>query len=234
MRQLYRIAAAQRTAGDDARIEPRIGVGAQYGLDENPQRRDRSIGFDLDGFKMRKEGRARVPRGVGAARRNIVAQKSGQGDGRQGGKFERSGEIAKAVYNAVENPAVPTDQIELVHRQHEMPNADQMRDYGVAAGLWQKSPPRVDENDREISVRGAARGISRVALMSWCVGDHKCAIGRGEITVGDVDGYALLALVLQTVDQKRKIERLAAGAKSRRIPPQCRELVFGDRVRFME
>ena len=67
MRQPYWIAAAHRTASDDACIKPRIGIGTQHGLHEHPQRRGRLIGFDLDCFKMRKEGRARVPWGVGAS-----------------------------------------------------------------------------------------------------------------------------------------------------------------------
>ena len=70
---------------------------------------------------------------------NVVALKSGQGNGRQRGKFERSGEIAKTVYDAVENRAIPADQIELVHRQDEMTHADQMGNYGMTPGLWQKS-----------------------------------------------------------------------------------------------
>ena len=48
--------------------------------------------------------------------------------------------------------------------------------------------------------------------MARRIGDDEAAPLRGEETIGDIDGNALLALRLQAIDQQREIEIAAGGA----------------------
>ena len=80
---------------------------------------------------------------------------------------------------------------------------------------------RVDQKHGELGVRGARHHIARVLLMAWRVRDHEGALSGREITIGDVDGDALLALRFQPVDEQGIIDLLvgpvfAAVARERR------------------
>jgi hypothetical protein len=107
--------------------------------------------------------RTRIPRPIGLAARDVVAVTSGQNNGRHRGKVEQAGKIAEGVDDAAESPAIPTGQIELVHSQHEIPHANEMGDHCVARRLSQKSPPRVQENDRKVGVRRSASSVASIA-----------------------------------------------------------------------
>ena len=115
-----------------------------------------------------------------------------------------------------------------------MAHADHVRDHGVPARLRQQAPPRIDQNDGEIGVRGAARGVARIAFVARRIGDDEAAARRRKIAVGNVDGNALFALVLQAIDQQRKIDRLTAVAEARQIPRQRREFIVGDRAGLVQ
>jgi hypothetical protein len=64
------------------------------------------------------------------------------------------------------------------------------------------------------------------------VGDDEGAFLGREEAVGDVDGDALLALVLQPVHEKREVDVLARGAEAAGILLQRREVVLVDGLRL--
>ena len=114
------------------------------------------------------------------------------------------------------------DEIDLVDRQHDVADAEQRDDIGVAARLRQHALARIDQDDGEIGVRGAGRHVARVLLVARRVGDDEFALVGREEAIGDVDGDALLALGLQPVDQKREIDILAGRAVLARILGRAR------------
>ena len=195
-RHLDRIALAQCAAGDHSCVKPAVAIGPQYVLYEDAQRRSRLVGFHVNGFQMPKQARSVMPGRMRACRGDVVAVECGERNGNERGKAKRFGKVAEPADDAIINGAVPVHEIELVHRKHEVTNAHHMRDHRVPARLRQQAPARVDQNDREIGVRGAACRIARITFVTRRISDDEGAPRRRKIAVGDVDGNALFALVL--------------------------------------
>ena len=121
---------------------------------------------------------------------------------------DRCGERAIVGDDRVERGLVVADQVHLVDRQHDVADADQVREIGVAPRLGQHALARVDQDDREIGGRGAGHHVARVLLVARRVGDDELALLGREEAVGDVDGDALLALGGEAVDQQREVDLL--------------------------
>ena len=101
--------------------------------------------------------------------------------------------------------------------------------------VWvEHSLARVDEDDGEIGGGGAGRHVAGVLLVAGGVGDDELALGGGKVAVGDVDGDALLALGLQTVDEEGEVDVFAGGAVLRRIALQGGELVLEQELGVVE
>jgi hypothetical protein len=64
------------------------------------------------------------------------------------------------------------------------------------------------------------------------IGDDELAARRGEITVGDVDGDALLALGFQPVGEEREVYLACAAAQRR--PLDSGELILLDGARVVQ
>ena len=75
----------------------------------------------------------------------------------------------------------------------------------MTAGLRLHPMAGIDEDDRELTGGGAGGHVPRVLLVAGRVGDDELALVGREITVGDIDGDALLALGLEAVGQEREI-----------------------------
>ena len=135
-------------------------------------------------------------------------------------KPKRRGELGEvALRMSTKRSLVEADEVDLVDREHDVADAEQRDDVGVAAGLGEDAVLGVDEEDGEIGGRGAGRHVARVLLVAGRVGDDEAAPVGGEIAVGDVDGDALLALGDEAVDEEREID-LAAG--------RCRSVAESD------
>jgi len=70
---------------------------------------------------------------------------------------------------------------------------------------------RVDEDDGELTRRGAGRHVAGVLLVPGGVGDDELAAVGREVPVGHVDGDALLALGLEAVGEQRQVDLAGAG-----------------------
>src|SRR3546814_5084711 len=66
----------------------------------------------------------------------------------------RKGAVSEG--NAVENAFVVADEVHLVHREHDMPDTEQMREEAVAARLGQHALARIDQDHRKIEIGRAA------------------------------------------------------------------------------
>ena len=71
--------------------------------------------------------------------------------------------------------SIEADEIDLVDGQHDMADAEQRDDVGVAAGLRQQALARIDQHDGEIGAGGAGRHIARILLVAGRVGDDESA-----------------------------------------------------------
>ncbi|SLC65112.1 Uncharacterised protein [Mycobacteroides abscessus subsp. massiliense] len=100
---------------------------------------------------------------------------------------------------------VEVDQVDLVDRSHEVLDAQQLCDAGMAARLPQHAGPRVDEQDRHMRVGGAGEHVAGVALVTGGVGQDVAATFCGEEPVGHVDGDALFAFGAQAIGKRGQI-----------------------------
>ncbi len=98
-----------------------------------------------------------------------------------------------------------------------MANPQQRSNIAVATGLVFDTVTRIDQDNREITGRGTGGHIARVLLVTWGVGNNKFALSSAEITVGHINGDALLALSLQAVDQQRQVNIITCGADFFRV-----------------
>ena len=147
---------------------------------------------------------------------------------------QRLGEFLESGDNLAEHALVERDEVDLVDRQHDMTDAEQRGDDRVPVGLGQQALARVDQQDRQIGVRGAGRHVAGVLLVSGRVGDDERTPRRGEIAVGDVDGDALFALGLEAVDEQREIDLLPDRAVLLRITFERGELILEDQLLLVE
>src|SRR5690606_34892732 len=102
-------------------------------------------------------------------------------------------------------------QIHLVDSNHNMANAQQGGDVAVTTGLCHHPVARIDQNDRQVTGGCTSRHVACVLLVTGCVSDNELAFSGRKITVGHVDGNALLPLSLQAVNQQRQIDFFDGG-----------------------
>src|SRR5882724_1527824 len=104
----------------------------------------------------------------------------------------------------------------------------------MAAGLGQHALARIDQNDGKVGIGSTGRHVAGILLMARRVGDDELAFVGGEEAIGDVDGNALLALGLQSVDQKREIDVIAGGAELLGILFRRSQRVFEQQLGVIE
>jgi hypothetical protein len=121
----------------------------------------------------------------------------------QRGKAEIGANLRYVSAIAVKVRSVKFDEIELVDREHDVPDAEERADQRMPAGLDDDALARIDQHQREIDGRGAGRHVAGVLLVPRGVGDDERApLGR-EKAIGEIDGDALLALIFKPVEQQR-------------------------------
>src|SRR5207248_11671451 len=85
-----------------------------------------------------------------------------------------------------------------------VPDPEQPKDTRMPLRLRLDSSARVQEQNCELCIRSAGSHVARVLLMPGSVGKNELSPRSAEITVGDVDSNALLALCAETVGLQRK------------------------------
>ncbi len=113
----------------------------------------------------------------------------------------------------LEDGAVEPHLVHLVDRHDDLRNREQRRDGGMPARLRRDSARGVHEDDGEIRGARARDHVARVLLVAGRVGDDEAAPRRREVTVGDVDGDALLAFEREPVGEEREVEAARAAPR---------------------
>ncbi|MNH94734.1 hypothetical protein D3C73_473580 [compost metagenome] len=186
-----------------------------------------TAGGKLQRFDQR---RAFIPRHrLIAGENDILAL---QGRHRNGGDLphtECQCEFAEFGRDLFEHCLVVTDQVDLVDRQHELPDAHQRRDRCVPTGLFEQADAGVSQKDGEIGGRGAGHHVAGILLVAGCIGDDEGAAIRGEIAIGDIDRDALFAFCLKAIEQQREIGQAEIVLRAT-VTRKRRRLVFLDRL----
>ncbi len=210
----HRVARPDPPRGERAGIAAEAGIGPVDPLHRQAERLAGTVFGNLDLLEMGEQGRPAVPGRARARRDDIVALAGGERDGHQRLEAERPGELGEFVANVDEALLVEADEIDLVHRQHDVADAEQRDDVGVAAGLGEDAVLGIDQEHGEIGGRGAGRHVARVLNVAGRVGDDEAAPVGGEIAVGDVDGDALLALGGKSIDDEGEVDLARRSCRS--------------------
>ena len=232
----------QRAADDDAvaaveharRHVPRIAAAAGLRPDHRLHMEARRLFVlvrrDRHGLKMLKHRRALVPGHALAAAHDIVAVARDDRDRLDMFECELRREHLILVADRVERRLPAIDQVHLVDDQQDAPDAEQRENAAVAQGLPGQAGLGVDQQQRKFGVRGAGHHVAGILLMARRVGDDEGALRCAEIAIGHVDGDALLALGLKTVEQQGIVEIFAGGAEFLRQMDEIRHLVVRHRA----
>ena len=202
---------------------------AQHELHRHAERRVAPLGADVERFHMVEQSGTAIPGHGGGATHHIVAGQRRDRNGDDVGEVEALRQLAKLCLDGTESGFRIADQIHLVDGEHHVPDTDKMANGGVAARLALHSMARIDEQDRDVGVRGASRHVAGILLVPGRIDDDEAALPGLEIAPGDVDGNTLLALSLKAVEQQAEIDLVAVLQAILRGVYDCRALVLGDR-----
>ena len=230
------VARAKDAAGDAAGVAAVVGMPGGHRADHDLHGEAAVFGVVVGtggDFLEVAQQRGRVaPRHVRGRRNDVVAGERGQRDRSDIVDVEAARERRELVADRLEGGLPVTDEVHLVHAQHQLRDAEQRGEEGVAPRLLHDARAGVDEDQREIGGGGAGDHVAGVLHVAGRVRDDELPPRRREIAVGDIDGDALLALGAETVRQQCEVDvveaLLAAGALDRL------ELVLEDPFRVVE
>ncbi len=188
------------------------------------------LGVGVHTFEMLHERRAVMPFHGVRSGEDVVAIARGDRDWRNGRKAQIFGDGEVFGDDLVEAGAGMLHQIHLVHRQNGMTDAHHVGDIGMSLGLGQHALARIHQNDGEVRRRGARRHVARVLLVTGRVGDDELALFRIEEAIGHIDGDALLALGLKTIQQQGEVDFLTCSAVLAGIALKHLDLVFEEQL----
>ena len=221
-----RVARLHAPAGDGAGEAAEIQVGPVDPLHRQAERRVGQRGVHIHRLQMRQQRRAAVPGRLIRFFHHIDAEARRDRDGDLTLEIQSRRELAEVRHDVVKHLLAVIHQVDLVHRQHDVADAQQRGDIGVAAGLGQHALARVNQDDGQIAVGGAGRHVAGILFVARRVGDDELALVGGEEAVGDINGDALLPLGFQPVHQQREINIVAVGAELLGVFFQRRQRVF--------
>ncbi|MNY03300.1 hypothetical protein D3C86_1359120 [compost metagenome] len=189
--------------------------------------RPRDAGFgDRQVFQRLDQAGALVPGRGGGPGCQVVAPSRAHRNRRHRAEAQISDQFSVGVADTLKRRWIVRDQIDLVHRQNDVANAEQSDNAAVARRLGRHALDRIHQHDRCVAGRGAGGHVARILLMPRRISDDEAATRRRHIAIGNVDGDALLALGLQPVQQQGVIQVGPIGAEPARVAFQRRQLVL--------
>ena len=168
---------------------------------------------DIDGLEVIEEGGAFIPRHFFRAIHDVVAIEGGDRDIRDlDDVIETGGEVVEILDDVVINFFRVIDEIHLVHGDDEVLDAKEVGDEAVALGLLDHAFTGIDEDDGKVRGGGTRDHVAGVLGVAWSVCDDEFALGCGKVTVGDINGDALLALGFESVCEKGEVDVFITAA----------------------
>ena len=228
------VAGAHHAADHGAAVAAEARVRPVHMLHRQAEVLHVPVRVHRDVLQQVQQRRALVPRHVGGLRHHVVALEGGDRYEVQVLRGEARGEGVVVRADGVERGFGELHRVHLVHRHHQMANAEQMGDERVPAGLGNHSLAGVDEDHGQVAVGGAGGHVARVLFVPRRVGDDEFALAGGKVAVRHVNGDALLALGLQAVHQQRQIDAVALRAGGFAVAAQGGELILVDHLRVVQ
>ena len=230
------LARADGAGRDRAGEPPKRRVGADDGLDGEPEVAQVAGAGDGDVLEVVEQRRPLVPRRAVAAVDDVVALERRDRDELDVADVELGRELEVLVPDRVEHVLGVVHQVHLIDGHHDVRRAQERGDKAVPLGLGLDAALGVEQDHGEVGGRGARHHVPGVLDVARGVGDDELAPGRGEVAVGHVDRDALLALGAQPVGQERQVGHLVLvghPARARGLGDGF-ELVLEDRLRVVE
>ena len=228
------IALVDASRCNGPRIAAKIEIGPVHPLHLETERLGEIVARHIGGLEMLEQSRPTEPRRVAGKLDHVVAVARRDRDRHHRGEAELGREGEVIADDAAEYILLIVDEVNLVHRHHDVAHAEQRADKRVPPRLREHALARIDQDHGKLRVRGAGRHVARILLMPRRVGDDERAPRRGEEPVGDVDGDALLALRLEPVEQQGEVDLLAGRAVPPRVLGQGRELILEDQLGIVQ
>ena len=131
-----------------------------------------AVGSDDHVLEVVEQRRGRIPlHPIGSVHDVVAGERRDRDEGDVGDLHERD-PVGHLLEDLVEHALLVVDEVHLVHAHHEMRDAQQRGDVGVAAGLLGDPLASVDEHDREVGGRCAGDHVARVLLVPGGVGSR--------------------------------------------------------------
>ena len=200
-------ARAQLAAGDAAGVGAAVAAPGRAAPTGPGSAARPARGRQLERLEVLEQRRARVPAQPLRALDHVVAVQRAHRQRPDRAEPDLRREAVEVGHDrGRRRSSRPVDEIHLVDREHDVADAEQRRDRGVAARLLDHALARVDQHDRHLGGRGARDHVARVLLVPGRVGEDEAPPRGREVAVRDVDRDALLALGAQAVGQQRQVE----------------------------
>ena len=171
-----------------------------------------------------------IPMGMGAGFNNVVALKRRNRHTSNLFKAEVFGKQAIFCLNLVKLILRVLDQIHLIDRNDHLFDSDQRHDIAMSFRLRQDPFAPIHQNNRNVCVGGTGCHVTGILFMARCVRHNKLTLIRGEETIGHVNGDALFAFRLQTIQQQRIVNIAALGADFFGIRFKGGQLIFKNQL----
>ena len=226
------VARFDRSRRDQARKTTEIEIGTVHPLNRKAERLALVVSVvELNSFEMLHQGFTAIPRRVGGTIGHVVACEPRYGDAGDVVGYSRfANEGVEIIANSVVTRLIITDQVHFVHRQHDVLYADQMREIGMAARLYDDPFARIDQQDREICGGCACHHVAGILFVARAVGDNEFALFSSEKTVGNVDSDTLFAFSGKAVDEQGKVYLLPLRAHTFAVGLERFQLIFEDHL----
>ena len=173
-----------------------------------------------------QQGDALVPRRALRLLHHIVAIQCRKRNAVHIGNAQRSNKLPVLAHNLVEALFRKVHQVHLVDGKHDVLDAQQRHQEGVAACLRDDTRPRIHQDDGKVGGRATGNHVARVLLVPRSVGNDKLTVVGREVAVSHINGDTLLALCLQAIQQQRIVYVVARIAHPLAVALQCVQLVF--------
>src|SRR5208282_1462558 len=110
----------------------------------------------------------------------------------------------------------------------DVADAKQRNDDRMAMGLRQQPLARVDEHNGDVGVGRPGRHVAGILLVARRVRNDERTPCGCEVTIGDVNRDALLALGFEPIDKQREIDVILDRSEFLRVALESGELVVED------
>jgi hypothetical protein len=190
----------------DSPEEESVPVALEDVLDRKPQRMA-PLRLDGEDVERLEDGRSFVPRGPIAPVEDVVAVASGDGDGGEGRRSDRSEQDLGLAGEGAVALLVEVAEVHLVHGHEDSLDADEAEQEGMTEGLLLEPQGRVDDEDGRVGAGGAGEHVLQELRVARSVDD---LVGSGlghEGRPRRVDRDVPLTFLTQGVDGEREVDR---------------------------